>query len=51
MKVHWEKTKVMRISKREEGCNVRVNGRDVEEVKQMYLGVMIHCRNACAAVT
>ena len=43
MKVHWGKTKVMRISKREDGCNVRVNGRDVEEVKQMkYLGVMMN---------
>ena len=38
----------MRISKREEGCNVRVNGRDVEEVKQMkYLGVMMNAKGTC----
>ena len=43
MKVHWGKTKVMRISKREERCNVRVNGRDVKELKQMkYLGIMMN---------
>ena len=48
MKVHWGKTKVMRISKTEEGCNVRVNGRDVEEVKQMkYLGVMMNAEETC----
>ena len=35
-------------SKREEGCNVRVKGRDVEEVKQMkYLGVMMNAEGTC----
>ena len=48
MKVHWGKTKVMRIRKREEGCNVRVNGRDVEEVKQIkYLEVMMNTEGTC----
>ena len=48
MKLHWGKTKVRRISKREEGCNVRVNGRDVEAVKQMkYLGTMMNTEGTC----
>ena len=38
----------MRISKKEEGCNVRVNGKEVEEVKQMkYLGVMMNAEGTC----
>ena len=48
MKVHWGKTKVMRISKREDVCNMRVTGRDVEEVKhRKYLGVMMNAVGTC----
>ena len=36
-------TKVMKTSKRGDGCRVRVNGEDVEEVKQMkYLGITMN---------
>ena len=42
MKANWQKTKVMRIGRKQKVCNVEVNGESVEQVKKMkYLGVMI----------
>lgn len=42
MKANWQKTKVMRIGRKQDVCNVEVNGEAVEQVKDMkYLGVMI----------
>ena len=42
MKGNWQKTRVMRIGRKEDLCDVEVNGQEVELVEMMkYLGVMI----------
>ena len=42
MKANWQKTRVMRIERRRDVCNVEVNGQEVEQVEVMkYLGVLI----------
>ena len=42
MKANWQKTRVMRIGRKKDVCNVEVNGQEVEQVEVMkYLGVMI----------
>ena len=42
MKANWQKTRVMRVGRKHEICNVKVNGERVEQVKEMkYLGTMI----------
>ena len=42
MKANWQKTRIMRIGKRQDVCNVKVNGQKVEQVEVMkYLGAMI----------
>ena len=42
MKANWQKTRVMRIGRKTDVCNVEVNGQEVEQVEVMkYLGVMI----------
>ena len=42
MKANWQKTRVMRIGRKHEVCNVKVKGERVEQVKEMkYLGTMI----------
>ena len=42
MTVNWQKTRAMRIGRKDEVCSVEVNGERVEQVKEMqYLGVMI----------
>ena len=42
MKANWQKTRVMRITRKKDVCNVEVNGQEVEQVEVMkYLGVMI----------
>ena len=42
MKANWQKTRVMRIGKKKDVCNVEVYGQEVEQVEVMkYLGVMI----------
>ena len=41
-KANWQKTRVMRIGRKKDVCNVEVNGQEVEQVEVMkYLGVMI----------
>ena len=35
MKVNWQKTRVMRIGRRKDVCNVEVNGQEVEQVEMM----------------
>ena len=41
-KANWQKTRVMRIGRKKDVCNVEVNGKEVEQVEVMkYLGVMI----------
>ena len=42
MKANWQKTRVMRVGRKHEVCNVKVKGERVEQVKEMkYLGTMI----------
>ncbi len=42
MKANWQKTRVMRIGRKQDVCNVKVNGQEVEQVEVMkYLGAMI----------
>ena len=42
MKANWQKTRVMRIRRKKDVCNVEVNGQEVEQVEVVkYLGVMI----------
>ena len=42
MSMHWGKTKVMMVSRTGEGCQISVDGEEVEEVDKLkYLGVMI----------
>ena len=42
MKANWQKTRVMRIGRKQDVCNVEVNGQKVEQVEVMkYLGAMI----------
>ena len=42
MKANWQKTRVMRIGRKIDVCNVEVNGQEVEQMEVMkYLGVMI----------
>ena len=42
MKANWQKTRVMRIGRQHDVCNVKVNKESVEQVKEMkYLSVMI----------
>ena len=47
MKANWQKTRVMRIGRKKDVCNVEVNGQEVEQVEVMkYLGVMISVMGA-----
>ena len=42
MKANWQKTRIMRIGRKQDVCNVKVNGQKVEQVEVMkYLGAMI----------
>ena len=42
MKANWQKTRVMRLGRKHEVCNVKVKCERVEQVKEMkYLGAMI----------
>ena len=42
MKANWQKTRVMRIGRKQDVCNVEVNGQKVEQVEVMkYHGAMI----------
>ena len=35
MKANWQKTKVMRIGRKQDMCNVEMNGQNVEQVEVM----------------
>ena len=42
MKANWQKTRVMRVGRKYEVCNVKAKGERVEQVKEMkYLGTMV----------
>ena len=42
MKANWQQTRVMRVGRKHEVCNVKVKGERVEQVKEMkHLGTMI----------
>ena len=42
MNANWQKTRVMRIGRKQDMCIVEVNGQKVEQVEVMkYLGAMI----------
>ena len=42
MKANWQKMRVMRVGRKHEVCNVKVEGERVEQVKEMkYSGTMI----------
>ena len=42
LKVNWEKTKVMRVARKREECEITIEGQQIEQVDAMkYLGVLI----------
>ena len=42
LKVNWKKSKVMRVARKREECQVRIRGEQLEQVDTMkYLGIMI----------
>ena len=48
MSMHWGKTKVMLVSRTGEGCEISVDGEEVEEVDKLkYLGVMLSGDGRC----
>ena len=48
MKIHWGKTKVMVVSRQEEGCKVCVDGEEIEHVQNMkYLGAILSAGGTC----
>ena len=48
MKIHWGKTKVMRVGKQVEECKVCVDGEEIEQVQNMkYLGAILSADGTC----
>ena len=48
MKIHWEKAKVMMVSRTGDECKVNIDGQDIAEVEKLtYLGVMLNASGNC----
>ena len=48
MRIHWEKTKVIMVSRKGGECKVTIDGQDIAEVeKWKYLGVMLSASGSC----